>query len=48
MLFRPNYGPRSKVFGAVVGLDPGFTRLEEFVERSSALSGGSRKAGAPA
>jgi hypothetical protein len=42
-MFRLNHGPRPDMVGAVVGLGTGFTRLEEFVERSSAPSGGSRK-----
>jgi hypothetical protein len=42
-MFRPIFGPRRRTFGAVLGLNPVVTTLEEFVERSSVPSGSSRQ-----
>jgi hypothetical protein len=42
-MFRPIFGPRRRTFGAVLGLNPVVTTLEEFVERSSVPSGSSQQ-----
>ncbi|GAA1317436.1 hypothetical protein [Pseudonocardia xinjiangensis] len=42
-MFWPIFGPRRRTFGAVLGLNPVVTTLEEFVERSSVPSGSSQQ-----